>query len=102
MPDVESASPLIRAAKKAEKMVAGAHRYRSADEWEGLGIFRQRMGGDLPRTGRETCVGFVDADNYASVDTARPNWMRRLEAQGAVPWSIATYEKGEGEMRSYH
>ena len=102
MKDVESTGSAAKLANRIQRSLSGHYRYRTAEEGALLGVKRQVIDGDLPRTERETSLNFVDADNYASVDTARPQWQRRLERDGAVPLVIITFGRGEGECRLYH
>lgn len=90
-------------AKTSEKIAhsLSVHKYRTAAEWQSMGVKVQHLTGDLPRAERETVLSFLDPDNFAEVSTARPQWMRRLESLGAVPLTITTFEVGDGEIRWY-
>ena len=76
-------------------------RYRSATEWQTLGVNIQHSSGDLPRAERETTITFINAETTAQVDTAEQSWMRRLERDGARPHAIQVFDRGDGENRSY-
>ena len=78
-----------------------ANKYRSAKEWEDLGVEVQHDSGDFPRAERETSIAFINSQNTAEVITAERSWMRRLEADGAKPENIQTYENSDGGSRFY-
>ncbi|NIR13699.1 MAG: hypothetical protein GWN86_07015 [Desulfobacterales bacterium] len=75
--------------------------FKTAAQWalEGVTVFKSS--GDLPREERETNISFINSQKDAEVDTCEQRWMRRLEADGAIPQSIHVYSVGDGEHRSY-
>lgn len=76
-------------------------KFLTADEWEALGVRRQRAAGELTRSERETSLSFIETERKAEVNTSNIAWMKRLEGCGAVPESIQTYAIGDGQFRWY-
>ena len=77
------------------------HRFRSAKEWQELGVEVKRLSGELPIDDRETSMSFLGRDKYAEVTSARRDWQRRLEGLGCVPTAINTFQRGAAEVRYY-
>ena len=77
------------------------HRFRSAKEWQKLGVEVKRLSGELPIDDRETALSFLGRDKYAEVTSARRDWQRRLEGLGCVPTAINTFERGAAQIRYY-
>ena len=77
------------------------HRFRSAKEWQELGVEIKRLSGELPIEDRETSLSFLGRDKYAEVTSARRDWQRRLEGLGCVPTAINTFQRGAAEIRYY-
>jgi len=76
-------------------------KYRTADQWATLGVRVQRAAGDFPREERETGLSFIGIEKEVEVNTCHPDWMRRLEQDGAIPQSIQVYDQSDGEFRFY-
>ena len=77
------------------------HRFRSAKEWQELGVEVKRLSGELPIEDRETSMSLLGRDKYAEVTSARRDWQRRLEGLGCVPTAINTFQRGAAEIRYY-
>ena len=76
-------------------------RFLTAREWGERGVNVQHDTGDFPRAERETTVAFLSDQRTAEVVTAEKSWMRRLESDGAIPETIYSFNKSDGESRFY-
>ena len=77
------------------------HRFRSAKEWQELGVEVVQLSGELMIEDRETALAFIGREQRAEITTAHVQWQRRLESLGCQPTSITTFERGAAQIRYY-
>lgn len=76
-------------------------KYLRWQEWEAKGVRIQHTGESFPRSEQETSCSMIDTQAKLEINTCHKAWQRRLEAEGAVPWTIDAARDGHSECRCY-
>ena len=78
-----------------------AGKYLTWQAWEAKGVRVQHTAETFPRPEQETSFSLIDTEAKMEINTCSKAWQRRLEAEGAQPWSIDAARDGHGECRCY-